>query len=256
MKLFTFGEQHRALGCLPRLATSPVSFPALTDACPLLPRSRWRPTLHSRFIPRIHDQGQLGSCNAHAATAALELVRAVTNHHPVPISAGCLYGQICGGEDRGSTLAHALAALLDVGTTATTDIPDDTWHQKLWPVGWRDTARRFRITEVFDCPTFDHIATACLHAWPVDIGIPVCANFAPDAQGVIPAPTGQIRGWHAMMACGLSFIGRTWHVAALNSWGPWGLDGSGLCFLPETYFSYNVADAWCVRVATFPSSDQ
>lgn len=254
MNATPIGSTFRPLGNRPRIDRPGRRFPMLEAVAPVIPPVQWTARSLSHFAWRLHDQNGLGSCNAHAATTALEAIREFNNQPEWPLSAGCLYGQINDGQDEGSTLADALEALLTVGTTTTADVPDDNWHKQTWPTDWKERARRFRATEIYDCPTWPHIISAVQYGWPCDIGIPVHENFEPDDQGIMPDPKGRLLGYHAMCALGTILHAGRWHVAAQNSWGTWGLNASGLAYFPESYFSAPFTDAWCVRVATFPSS--
>jgi len=243
------GSQPRPLGCLPRTAEPGALFATLEEKIPLIPREQWRPVSLSHLHWTIIDQDGIGSCNACAAVQALMIQREYAGLPRVELSSGCLYGQINGGRDAGSLLGDALIALKVSGTTSAKTIGHLQWRNSTWPRQWAEEAKKYRILEAYDCPTFDHVATAILRGFLVDYGILVGDRFVPDAEGFIPPPSGRERGGHAMCGVGLVRHNGRWYVETINSWGSnWGL--SGVCFVPEDYFrGIPWTDAWAVRAA-------
>lgn len=197
------------------------------------------------------------NCNAFAATSALRVCRLMAGLSDVRISPGHLYGQINGGRDAGSLLGDALTALKDVGACTTDEVPELEWKRRNWPAGIEEVARKYRITEAWDCPTFAHLATAIQRGFVVDYGIAVGSNFDTDANGWVAEGKG--RGGHAMCGVGLSKRtknGKTqWGIVTANSWGTnWGVNGFGI--VPASYFANELfTDGWAVRVAVDPSDE-
>jgi len=245
------GPRSYPLGGRPRTLAAGERYPTLDRVIPLLDEASWHDLDYSHLLWHLHDQDGIGSCNACAATLALEGSREFAGQDRVQLSPGCLYGQICGGRDEGSQLADALQALRNVGTVPASVIPPLVWQQDRWPPTWRDIAAEYRLDEVYDCPTLPHIVTALHYAWYVDLGIPVHANFEPDADGIIPPPRGALLGYHAMAGYGYRKIGTRHYVGCKNSWGPWGPNNSGRCWIPQDYLDGCCTDAWCVRVARY-----
>ena len=252
MNTITIGPSIHPLGNRPRTLPPGARYPTLDRIIPLLPENLWTDINYSHLLWNLRDQNGRGSCNACAALLALEGCREFQGLERTPLSEGNLYGQINDQVDEGSQLCDALQALRNTGTVPAAIIPNPNWQQTTWPPGWRDVAAGYRLTEVYDCPTFAHIITALHYAFFVDLGIPVYDNFQPDGEGFIPPPRGRLRGYHAMCGCGHRFARGTHHAAAVNSWNRWGLNGSGLCFIPQDYFATQLMDAWCVRVARHP----
>ena len=118
-------------------------------------------------------------------------------------------------------------------------------------------ARSYRIAEAWDCPTFDHIATAIQRGFCVDYGIMVGSSFDTDSDGWVNEGGG--RGGHAMCGVGLAKREKRgkeqWGVITVNSWGTnWGVNGVGI--VPESYFANQTfTDGWCVRCAIDPSDE-
>jgi hypothetical protein len=255
MERFHDGNQWRALGCLPRPRDARVAFPRLEEVIDVLPRSEWEEYSLKPQRLRCQDQGNQGSCNAAAATCAVESVRKMAGMSLLELSRGNLYGQINGGRDQGSLLGDALEALLKNGTVPNGVIGDDQWQRSTWPRNWEEEAKPYRILEAYYCPTFAHMATAVQYGYFLDFGIMVGNNFQPDSSGWLPDYQSGYGG-HAMAGFGLARHrdGR-WGIETSNSWGSrWG--NNGWCYVPESYFEDEWwADGWAVRAAIVNEDD-
>ena len=245
-------------GCLPRVAGVGDLFPVFDEKVELIPESDWQEVNWARYVPEIMSQNGIGACNSFAACTALRVCRVMAGLADVRLSPGHLYGQINGGRDAGSLLGDALTALKDVGACTTDEVPELEWKRRNWPAGIEEVARKYRITEAWDCPTFAHLATAIQRGFVVDYGIAVGSNFDTDANGWVAEGKG--RGGHAM--CGVGLAKRTkagktqWGIVTANSWGTnWGVNGFGI--VPASYFANELfTDGWAVRVAIDPSDEQ
>lgn len=241
------GKAYRPLGCKPREVGVGKLFATLEEKVPLIPRSEWKEVDNSHLHWTIIDQDGIGSCNACAAVQALMMARRLAGLRDIELSSGNLYGQINGGRDAGSLLSDALVALKNTGTCMASTIGHLSWRPRQWPDNWREEARKFRILEAFDCPTFDHIASAIQHGYFVDYGIFVGNRFTPDRNGFIPDYRGGFGG-HAMCGVGLKYHNSQWYITTINSWGKdWGLNG--IAYVPESYFKDSFNDAWALRAA-------
>lgn len=257
----TIDRRRYYLGCLPRKAEVGALFPVFgaedRPETKLIPRNEWGEIDFRHLVPKILDQDGQGACNAFASIQALHVIRAQAGLPFIELSPGNLYGRINGGVDRGSVIGDAIQQLEDVGVCTAATVPPLEWRRSRWPATWKDEARRFRILEAYDCPTFDHIASAILLGFPVNFGILVGNNFRPDATGWLPDYRSG-GGGHAMCGVGLAYNrGRqTWGIITANSWGrEWGLDG--FCIVPESYFRRTpFTDAWAVRGTTDPTGPQ
>lgn len=241
----------RPLGCRPRPPDAPQHFQPLDDAIPLMPETAWRDTDNTHLLWDLMDQGQTGACNACAATMALEGNREQEGLPRVALSWGNLYGQINYQKDEGSVLEHAHEALHDHGVTDSATIPRDEWRAENWPPDWRTNAQKHGLLENWTAPTFAHLATAIITGWFIDCGIPIGPQFTPNDEGIIPRWRGPIRGYHALCACGLRLHAGTWHIRVKNSWGQWGYQRNGTCWVPRNYFFNDFADAFAPRVTTY-----
>lgn len=259
MTSITINARQYFLGRLPRRAAVGGVFPvfgARDQTTTLVPRQQWAPIDFHHLVPKILDQDGQGACNAFASVQALHVIRQQAGLPFVELSAGNLYGRINGGRDAGSVLADALQELQRNGVCKAATVPHLSWRQRTWPDDWRAEARRFRILEAYDCPTFDHIASALLAGFPVNVGILVGRNFAPDSDdGWVPDYRGG-GGGHALCAVGLARKANRWGVMVANSWGQdWGQ--AGFAIVPESYFSRTpFADAWAVCGVVDPTGEE
>jgi len=248
---------ERVLGCLPRTAYPGSVYPVFgtSRGGRLIPGAEWRPCDWSHFITRVLDQGRTGACNAFASVQAIHLLRAAAGAPYVELSAGNLYGRINGGRDAGSTLVDAIRELELRGVCRASIVPHLHWQPSRWPKGWEEDAKKFRVLEAWDCPTFEHIASAIQLGFGVNIGILIGANFIPGPDGWIPSRVGRAGG-HAMCAVGLAQKYNQWGVKVVNSWGPdWGQ--RGMAIVPESYFRDAFwTDGWAVRVVVDPEGDE
>jgi len=251
------GRQY-FLGCLPRLMHPGAIYPVLGQDpnrpdVTVIPRNQWAEIDFSHLVPEILDQDGQGACNAFASVQTLHVLRNQAGLPYVKLSAGNLYGRINGGVDAGSLLSDAVRTLEKEGVCTADTVPELQWRRRSWPRGWEEEAKRFRILEAWDCPSFDHLATALLLGFPVNLGILVGNHFNPGSDGWVPDYRGG-GGGHAMCGVGLLFHRErnAWGIKVANSWGKrWGRDGFGI--VPESYFQRTpFTDGWAVRGAVDP----
>jgi len=222
----------------------------------LIPRKDWAEVDLSHFVAEIMDQDGQGACNAFASVQALHVLRSIAGLPYVKLSPGNLYGRINGGRDAGSVLSDAIKTLEDEGVCTAATVPELQWRQRNWPPTWNEEAKKFRILEAWDCPSFDHLATAILLGFPVNLGILVGNNFNPGSDGWVPDYRGG-GGGHAMCGIGLAFSRErnTWGIKVANSWGRrWGAGGFGI--VPESYFKRTpFTDGWAIRGVVDPQGE-
>ncbi len=88
----------------------------------------------------------------------------------------------------------------------------------------------------------NEIKSAIVTTGPILLCVPVYDNFIPDANGRIPYPKGNLRGYHGMAGPGYERDG----LVPQNSWGrEWGVDGK--CILP---WGYPIMEIWGITDAT------
>lgn len=226
---------------------------------PMVPRSRWGDLItamgnrldHS-FLPPVHDQGEVGQCNADATAAVAEFCRAVQGLPYVRLSGADLYARINGGVDRGSMLEDAMHEMtaVGIGTAATAGT---LWQPNLRQAGNAERAR-YRVLECWLCPTFEHCMSAVLGGFAIISGIPWWDNYTPDGDGWLPSVGAGQWGGHAIMGYRPMLRGKSVGIAHMNSWtAGWGINGC--CVIPERAYSNAIGGWWAIRQMVTESGD-
>lgn len=219
---------------------------------PMIHRDKWKPISLKPWTSPVRDQDGIGSCNAHAIITALESCRRFAGLDTPLLSPGHLYGRINGGRDQGSTLEDGMAEIRDVGVCTAAKCPELEWRRRT-PESI-DECKLYRMTEVWLCPTFDHLASAILSGYHCVIGIPWHDNFEPDRDGWLPSSPRGRSGGHALCRDGLAQRGGQWGLDGPNSWGTrWGKDG--YCVIPESLFRGPIGGWWAARVSVQEDGD-
>lgn len=249
IEIFEGGEMRR-LGTLVPATSTPQDVSTVfggVDSAPLITRSQWAPVSYKSFFPRIKDQNGIGMCNASATGNVLEGCRRMSSNAPgtdVDLSAGDLYNRISGGVDRGSLPEDALKEAMANGMAPVTDVPYLQW-KKGGPTGNRP---KYRITEAYWCPTFEHMASALQQGFLIDLGIWWYSRDPVDQDGWIGVTGSGQRGGHAI--CGMELAERngTWGIGFVNSWTfQWGMGGFGVMPEGRASLGANVFSAWACR---------
>jgi len=276
------GATPRHTGLRPRTSRpGQARFATLPQAgIDILPRDKWLPLDLSRADPSPMDQDGRNACASFAAVQAFHLARQAAGLPFHILSPGSLYARVNGGSDQGSSLEDNLQELLDRGVSTAAAVPILAWRMRDLPTNWQTEAANNKITEAWDCPTFDALATALTRGDPVAFGINVGNSFEPAADGWIPYHRGSAgHGLAGEALCCKPKPGTRWatipatapeHLDALpeaiaqdavhwgirtpNSWADWGLlDSRGKRYgiIPEAYFTTSpFNDGWAIRVVT------
>jgi hypothetical protein len=229
-------------GCFPRVSKvgEKPHFPVagLVDACPILPRADWNECSIRHKVWTVIDQNPQSSCCPSATAGATMALREIAGAKRILLSQGSLYGQINGGRDNGANIEDALEAMMNTGICPADQIDPKNWQGRGWPSDWKTEAKKFRILEAFDCPTFEAVASAVQLSMPVVFGVYWGS------------------GGHAITAVGLKKTSGGWGLEFLNSWGSdWGDAGFGV--LEETKCSgIKSFGAFAIRSVTIPSDEE
>jgi hypothetical protein len=230
-----------ATGCLPRsmeVGEKP-HFPiaGTVEDCPIFPRSEWAECSIRHKAWTVIDQNPQNSCCPSATCGAAMMLREMAGEERILLSQGSLYGQINGGRDGGASIDDALEAMMTTGVCSAAVIGPQDWQGRDWPSDWKTEARKFRLLEAFDCPTFDAAASAVVRGMPVVFGVYWGA------------------GGHAITAVGLKRLDSGWGLEFLNSWGAaWGDGGFGV--LPEAKCAgIRSFGAFAIRSVTIPGDE-
>lgn len=211
--------------------------------------------LRSRCTP-IEDQGDLGSCTAHAITSALEFVDnldgAYTERSRLMLYylERALEGTI--SQDAGAQIRDGVKACAKTGVC----------DEKLWPYAiakfkakppvacYTDAAKR-KITSYLRAADLTAMRASLSDGFPVTFGFSVYESFESDAvaaTGKVPMPkkSERLLGGHAVLAVGYNDATR--RLLVRNSWGTgWGV--KGYFTMPYAYLEdRNLSDDfWTVR---------
>jgi C1A family cysteine protease len=220
-----------------------------------------------KYMPPVEDQGELGSCTAHAAVALVEYMeRRATGRHVdasrlfVYYTTRYLLGWVEDG-DTGGYLRTAMGALAMFGAP-----PERYWpytparfnrkpDAECYALGQSFRAvKYFRLDEnrVSGAALLDRIRKHLASGFPVMFGVTIYDEFMTPAaiEGPllygVPYPRAGSRehGGHAIVACGYDDAQEA--LLIRNSWGEqWG-DG-GYALMDYRYVIEGVADDfWCV----------
>lgn len=214
-----------------------------TPTTPMIKREHWKPVDMSHFMSPVKNQNGIGSCNAHGTVYLVEACRRLQGLKDVLLSPGYLYGRINGGVDRGSFLEDAMTWMMERGTVPASMVPELDWRSV--PSEAAEESKKYRILEVWLCPTFDHIASALQCGFFVSVGIMWSSNDNTDSDGWIPSSVRGRAGGHALARCSLDYRNGQWGAGGPNSWGQWGKNG--YCVIPETRFDRDIGGFWACR---------
>lgn len=207
----------------------------------------------------VEDQGQLGTCEAHATAAELEFLelmelKATSGGQEVfpdrkfdPISRLYLYYNSCAidgdaGQDNGTTRSSMMKAIAKWGIC----------RESLWPYNpmmvsnppdascYKEGADHVVVADyALDNTVIDQLKQCLVQGYPFIIGIAVYESFmnedvAKTGMVPMPAPSENMLGGHAMCCVGYDDSKSAFLVR--NSWGSsWGL--SGYCWIPYSYLT-------------------
>jgi C1A family cysteine protease len=199
--------------------------------------------------PPVYDQGDLGSCTAHAGSGLAEFLMMKLGYAPWTPARLALYymtrvlvEQEPANEDTGCTLADTMTALDTLGVA----------HESLW---WYNTAKfGVRPSKGVFTDASKHVLSkgasvgqdllsvrSCLaEGYPIIFGFTVYESFETNigSNGIMPMPKPgeQVLGGHAVMAVG--YNDSTRYVKVRNSWGSgWG--AQGYFWMPYDFITSN-----------------
>lgn len=189
----------------------------------------------------IEDQGQLGSCTAHALAGLIEFNDIKANKH-VTVSRLFIYYQerVIEGtvnQDAGAALRDGIKAGYTYGAPQESLWPYNPGKFRVKPstAAYTDALKR-KVTNYQRCTDFTAVKTALASGYPVAIGFMVYSSFegawgdiphGHPGSGIMPYPntnTEQLLGGHAVALVGYDDA-NSWFIAR-NSWGTnWGDNG-------------------------------
>lgn len=223
--------------------------PPVSSAVELIPRSKW--TAFDSTLKRISilDQNGWGACVGYATCAAVMKARLKAGMTFRRLSPTFIYANGNGNRDAGMIISDAADLIRQIGVAPWELFPDKTiWKQNIPDEAYAEAKRRFLVTDVYKCSSFDEIGTAIQLGWDVVYGISVGTSFNDLNADGVPG-FGLSRGGHALTdGEGMKKGSKgNWLVKTRNSWREsWGLNG--FCYLSEDHFSRSgYIDAFAIR---------
>lgn len=214
--------------------------------------------LRNTNMPAIQDQGNLGSCTAHAALAAMEYMHGVQGLPEFWFSRLFAYynARWHKKEDEGCTIRSMFYNLAHKG-----DCNELVWPYEINRFAQRPPAKAYSAARLDRIPRYmrlhqdrQTLQSTLVLALPIVCGIGVYPSFLTEevAQtGIIPipSPTERLQGGHAILLVGYTTLNAALYYIFRNSWGTgWGLQGYG--FIPAVYIEdRNLSfDHWVVQL--------
>ena len=213
------------------------------------------------LCPPVQDQGDLGSCTAHALTGAVEVLETIDKLPVTMMSRLFVYFnerviEHTVNQDAGAQLRDGIKALAQWGVCHETDWPYNPPAFTKNPncLAFKNAAQH-KITSYQRLVTLSDLKACLAAGFPFVFGFTVYESFeSPDVAktGVVPLPGPDERclGGHAVLGVGYDDFTSCFIVR--NSWGPsWGQQGYFM--IPYTYLAnQNLAtDFWTIRRGNF-----
>lgn len=224
-------------------------------------------------LPKIKDQGAVGSCVAHegsyiaeyyngevCSTAFLYGLRfknywqSAGMYHRDVLNTLLKFGE-CSNKECPGNVEMPLAKTNIMGTTDSfTWLPfgfqeeeESTWTDVL--KGWLVKAEPRKITSYAKVINADSMKAALANGWPIIFSTGI-KNYHPDKKYFIFHPGGNSAGYHSMAVWGWDYVNGKEYFRVSNSWGTnWG--DKGWCWMSaEDILLEN--DAWAIADDTKP----
>lgn len=211
-------------------------------------------------MPPIQDQGQLGSCTAHASVALLEHNMILIGRPLTPLSRLFLYYNSRAMEggvntDSGAMLRDVISSLADTGICPESDWPYNEGQFTAKPPDEAYThAALSKISLYARLTTLQDMQMCLATGHPFVFGFTVYSSFesqqtASTGVAYLPGSGESIVGGHAVCAVGYEKTSDGLRFIVRNSWGVgWGQ--GGYFTMPADYLTNEdlATDFWTVRI--------
>jgi C1A family cysteine protease len=209
-------------------------------------------------MPKVENQGQLGSCTSFGIAGAIEYNFNVMNHPFFTPSHLFIYynERVLEGtvkSDSGASISDGIKTVAKQGVC-----PETLWAYNINkfaskpPKKCYTQAKKDVVTKYERVTGLEQLKDAIASGYPVVFGMSVYESFESDAvaqTGIVPMPNAneQFLGGHCVLASG--YDDATGRVLVRNSWGEsWGI--KGYCEMPYDYFNNElVSDCWVIYYA-------
>lgn len=212
-------------------------------------------------MPKVWNQGQLGSCQGHASGACFAFAHKKSGHATFVPSRLWIYYQarVLEGnpsEDAGSSIRDGFKIMSKLGVPPETDWPYkiETFANAPTAKMVADAVKHKSVVYKKVTQTLTSIKAAILSGYPVAFGFAVYDSFETlevANTGVVPMPgyDETLLGGHAVCLVGYDDLSQMFIVR--NSWG-FGWGRGGYCLMPYPYVISQdlAADFWQVSIAT------
>ena len=198
---------------------------------------------------RVKDQGQEGSCTAHAGTENLEYLYRKFKNQTHTFSPQFLYyveREMDGDLDQGDVGSYGRTSVIcmqKLGCCLLSSDPYDPSQMDNPPSNSQIVeAGNFRAGAYHALSTVDEMKHCLASHYPFLLGFTVYESFEQTgSDGMVPSPSGSVLGGHEVLVIGYDDAISRFKVR--NSWGSgWG--ASGNFFLAYTDLSEVVSEAW------------
>lgn len=242
--------EWRVLACIPETEESKNRFPKFASSfrnANGLDPSQWQEIDYSWHNIPVMNQSSLLACVGFGSTSAIEMCYVQSGRKLVELNPLFLYALINGGRDAGAMISDALDALVKYGVCEKEVLPMRLMFKNNLTQASYDNAKKYQITEAFQCESYEDICSAISLGFCGALGIMVGSNFGNlDSEGVSPLPGGG-GGGHCLHFCGLKKSSRYgWIIKLKNSWGNWGQNG--YCYIRKEHFRGMPPDAFAIQM--------
>ena len=216
-------------------------------------------------MPRVEDQGEIGSCTANATTDALEFLRLKAGLSAEQLSRLFLYycsrkfEGIPATEDSGCQIPDVMKVARKIGVCLESLWPyDPKKFSDAPPSELMTNAAKYQILYYFRCNSVQAIASSIVQGFPVVIGFDCPTNMFTNEvnkSGKIPLPDSEgFDGGHCVEVTGFDFGAEDLEIK--NSWSEdWGEGGYGR--IPMIYQKKGwLDDAMSVRLVEIDAAAQ
>ena len=213
--------------------------------------------------PPVYNQGSLGSCSANAIGAAFQYEQIIQNdkNNFIPSRLFIYYNERVMensvNSDDGAMIRDGLKSVANQGVCPETEWPYVISKFAKQPPKQCYTDALDNQVESYhslDCD-INQMKQCLADGYPFVFGATIIENFENDEvtkTGIIPMPSGNQVGGHALMCVGYSDEDGVFIVR--NSWGSsWGM--SGYCTFPYDYLTNPdlCSDFWTIRMVEIPT---